>query len=108
MGRHTFFLLDTRNGERSPLASGNLSDEKKEVLMKQLRFVSECHRFYTIILFVCFKILQGLQILLISGVTVTSTSQILESFWNIWSQVSQRKKPFSDFPARGPGMYTLS
>ena len=37
-------------------------------------------------------------------------SQILESFWNIWSQVSQRKKPFSDFPARGPGMhvYTLS
>ena len=51
---------------------------------------------------------QGLQILLISGVTVTSTSQILESFWNIWSQVSQRKKPFSDFPARGPGMYTLS
>ena len=57
MGRHTFFLLDTRNGERSPLASGNLSDEKKEVLMKQLRFVSECHRFYTIILFVCFKIL---------------------------------------------------
>ena len=47
-------------------------------------------------------------ILLISGVTVTSASQILESFWNIWSQVSQRKKPFSDFPARGPGMYTLS
>ena len=37
-------------------------------------------------------------------------SQILESFLNIWSQVSQRnqKKPFSDFPARGPGMYTLS
>ena len=28
---------------------------------------------------------------------MTSTSQILESFWNIWSQVSQRKKPFSDF-----------
>jgi len=56
MWRHTFFLLDTRNGERSPLASGNLSDEKKEVLMKQLRFVSECHRFYIIILFVCFKI----------------------------------------------------
>ena len=27
---------------------------------------------------------------------------------DIWSQVSQRKKPFSDFPARGPGMYTLS
>ena len=51
---------------------------------------------------------QGLQILLTSGVTVTSASQILESFWNIWSQVSQRKKPFSDFPARGPGMYTLS
>ena len=47
---------------------------------------------------------QGLQILLISGVTVTSASQILESFWKIWSQVSQRKKPFSDFTARGPGM----
>ena len=45
--------------------------------------------------------LQGLQILLMSGVSVTSASQILESFWNIWSQVS-------DFPARGPGMYTLS
>ena len=61
MWRHTFFLLDTRNGERSPLASGNLSDEKKEVLMKQLRFVSECHRFYIIILFVCFKILRRSQ-----------------------------------------------
>lgn len=32
---------DTRNGERSPLASGNLSDEKKEVLMKQLREFQE-------------------------------------------------------------------
>ena len=51
--------------------------------------------------------MQGLQILLMSGVTVTSASQILESFWNIWSQASQRKKPFSDFPASGPGMYTL-
>ena len=51
---------------------------------------------------------QGLQILLMSGVGMTSASQILESFCNIWSQVSQRKKPFSDFPARGPGMYTLS
>ena len=51
---------------------------------------------------------QCLQILFMSRVTVTSASQILESFWNIWSQVSQRKKPFSDFPARGPGMYTLS
>ena len=51
---------------------------------------------------------QGLQILLISVVSVTSASQILGSFWNIWSQVSQRKEPFSDFPARGPGMYTLS
>ena len=51
---------------------------------------------------------QGLQILLMSGVGVTSALQILESFCNIWSQVSQRKKPFSDFPARGPGMYTLS
>ena len=47
---------------------------------------------------------QGLQILLMSGVTVTSASQILGSFWKIWSQVSQRKKPFSDFTARGPGM----
>ena len=44
--------------------------------------------------------IQGLQILLMSGVTVTSASQILESFWNIWSQVS-------DFPARGPGKCTL-
>ena len=44
---------------------------------------------------------QGLQILLMSGVSMSSASQILESFWNIWSQVS-------DFPARGPGMYTLS
>ena len=43
---------------------------------------------------------QGLQILLMSGVSVTPASQILESFWNTWSQVS-------DFPARGPGMYTL-
>ena len=51
---------------------------------------------------------QGLQILLMSGVSMTSASQILESFWNIWSQVPQRKKPFSDFPARGPGMYTPS
>ena len=39
------------------------------------------------------RINQGLQILLMSGVSVTSASQILESFWNIWSQVSQRKKP---------------
>ena len=38
---------------------------------------------------------------------MTSASQILESFWNIWSQVSQRKKAFLDFPARGPSMYTL-
>ena len=53
-------------------------------------------------------LIQGLQMLLMSVVSVTSASQILESFWNIWSQVSQRKKPFSDFPARGPGMYTLS
>ena len=54
---------------------------------------------------------QGLQILLMSGVSVTSASQILESFWNIWSQVqepitscqvSQRKKPVSDFPSHGP------
>ena len=31
------------------------------------------------------KFFQGLQILLVSGVSVTSASQILESFWNIWS-----------------------
>ena len=42
-----------------------------------------------------------------SGVSVTSASQILESFCNIWSQASQRKMPFSDFPACGPGMYML-
>ena len=36
---------------------------------------------------------------------MTSASQILESFWNIWSQVSQRKKPLSDFPARD--VYTI-
>ena len=52
--------------------------------------------------------MQGLQILLMSEVSLTSASQILESFWSIWSQVSERKKLFSDFPARGPGMYTLS
>ena len=38
----------------------------------------------------------------------TNFGVILESFWNIRSQVSQRKKPFSDFPACGSGMYTLS
>ena len=51
---------------------------------------------------------QGLQILLMKGVSVTSASQILDSFWNIWSQVSKWKKPFSDFPVRDPGMHTLS
>ena len=51
---------------------------------------------------------QGLQILLMSGVSVTSAWQILESFWNIWSQLSRQKKPFSDFLACGPGMNTLS
>ena len=35
---------------------------------------------------------QGLQILLMNVVSVTSASQILESFWSIWSPVSQRKK----------------
>ena len=54
------------------------------------------------------NLMQGLQISLISGVSVTPASQILESFWNIWSQVSQRKKTFSDFPVRGPGMHTLT
>ena len=38
------------------------------------------------------KLVQGLQILLMSGVTGTSASQVLESCWKIWSQVSQRKK----------------
>ena len=52
--------------------------------------------------------MQGLQILLMSGVRLTSASQILESFWNTWSQISQQKKLFSDFPAHSPGMYTLS
>ena len=48
----------------------------------------------------CDWFIQRLQILLMSGVSVTSASQILESFWNIWSQVS-------DFPARGSDMYML-
>ena len=43
-----------------------------------------------------------------SGVSVTSASQILESFWDISSHVSQQKKPFSDFPAHGPALYTLA
>ena len=43
-----------------------------------------------------------------NGVSVTSASQILESFWDISSQVSQQKKPFSDFPAHGPALYTLA
>jgi len=72
------------------------------ILLNELTFCLSCKRFASP------RFQQGLQILLMSGVTVTSASQILESFWNIWSQVSQRKKPFSDFPARGPGMYTLS
>ena len=50
---------------------------------------------------------QGLRVLLMSGVSVTSASQILESFWNIWSQVSQRKKAIFRVPACGPGMYML-
>ena len=33
--------------------------------------------------------LQGLQILSMSGVSLTSASQILESFWSIWSEVSR-------------------
>ena len=32
-----------------------------------------------------------------SGVSVTSASQILESFWNIWSQVLQQKSHFQTF-----------
>ena len=64
-----------------------------DAFLLSLQLIQNC-------LFGC-QFLQGLQILLMSGVSVTSASQILESFWNIWSQVS-------DFPARGPGMYTLS
>ena len=48
------------------------------------------HTLYTYIQY-CMSfvhIIQDLQILLMSGVSVTSASQILESFWNIWSQVS--------------------
>ena len=52
-------------------------------------------------------LIQGLQILLMSVVSVTSASQILESFWHIGSRISQRKKPFSDFPAGSLGMYML-
>ena len=48
---------------------------------------------------------QGLQILLMIGVSVTSASQILESFWDNYLESSMT---VSDFPARGPGMYTLS
>ena len=58
-------------------------------------YISRCKgikREFKIFLQVIFR--QGLQILLMSGVRVTSASQILESFWNIWSQVSQRKKQF--------------
>ena len=58
-------------------------------------YISRCKgikREFKIFLQVIFR--QGLQILLMSGVRVTSASQILESFWNIWSQVSQRNKQF--------------
>ena len=77
------------------------------------RFTFVCFHSYAstedrlLIALCCFEIpgiIPGLQILLMSGVTVTSASQILESFWKIWSQVSQRKKPFADFTALGPGM----
>ena len=51
---------------------------------------------------------QGLQILLMSGVTVTSASQILESFWNIWRQVSQQKKLFFRISSTWPShVYTI-
>ena len=78
-------------------------DQEKNVCL------TKTSSFYMTVLFLvvnCYN--QGLQILLMSGVSVTSASQILESFWNIWSQVSKGKKSFSDFPACGPGMYTLS
>ena len=43
---------------------------------------------------------------------VESVWLLLHKLWShfeiiIWSQVSQRKKPFSLFPARGPSMYVL-
>ena len=60
---------------------------------QRTKSISKCRNVH------CDWFIQGLQILLMSGVSVTSASQILESFWNIWSQVS-------DFPAHGPGMYT--
>ena len=52
-------------------------------------------------------------------VSVTSDSQILESLWNIWSQVTQRREePFKNgfllslfyedaIPVHGSGMYTV-
>ena len=92
---------------------GNLSSQSAR--WKALQVLKYCNKnllgFYSEMFLITNKFLklhQGLQILVMGGVTMTSVSQILESFWNIWSQVSQRKKPFSDFPARGPGMYTLS
>ena len=45
--------------------------------------------------------IQGLQILLMSGVTVTSASQILES------SITTKKAIFR-LSSSGPGMYTLS
>ena len=49
---------------------------------------------------------QGLQILLMSGVSVTSASQILGHF-GIFRVKYHNEKSQTDFPARGPGMYML-
>ncbi|MCG8408937.1 MAG: hypothetical protein MI923_27340, partial [Phycisphaerales bacterium] len=73
----------------------------KWIIWRQSR---EYSRTYAPFIFPTRQRIQGLQILLMSGVTVTSASQILESFWRIWSQKKKKKKPFSDFTARGPGM----
>ena len=49
---------------------------------QRTKSISKCRNVH------CDWFIQGLQILLMSGVSVTSASQILESFWNIWSQSS--------------------
>ena len=93
-----------QNNNRGGYNVGDKTDKPATTAANQFNMVRTCS---TVLPIICNNN-QGLQILLMSGVTVTSTSQILESFWNIRSQVSQQKKPFSDFSARRPGMYTLS
>ena len=50
---------------------------------------------------------QGLQILLMSVVSMTSASQILESFWEYLESSITTKKAIFTLPARGPSMYVL-